>query len=276
MDFCRDTQNNSCQDVTMSSFQVVHQRLENCNSRINIWSRHSDCRQLCLSYAENCDHDSTWSSIISRNGLLIDSVCVRNLVWSCGLTTNSVEDCKLLAFDRCVTICLQCQDCMYQIQNDVCRLLAWMLISAVGLTVWGIAGFFHILAWICAQLILFMSYQLRVYCLLKLMFAGNIVFFRWFAVSKKTQEQCNTITHVRSISAKNAQHCYPCQRCQTSISRLFLLIQFSAAHCIDFRIKVQQSNIVVTMDQIHVPNITWWINLPKDYPIGEASNPGPE
>ena len=166
---------------------------------------------------------------------------------------------------------------MNQVQNDVCCLLAWMINSVVGFTLWGITGFFHLLAWTCAQFILFMSYQLRVFCLLKLMFAGNIVFFRWFAVSKMTHEHCITITHVRSKSVKNAQHCHHCQRCQTStISRFLLLLHISAAHCIDFRIKVQQINIVVTMDRIHVPNITWWIILPKDYPIGEASNPGPE
>ena len=278
VDFCRDAMNNSCQDVTNRSFQVVIQRSNTSKLQTEIWNRHSDCKQFRLSYAETCDHDSAWSSIITRNGIVIDSVCVRNFIWFCGLTTNPFSVCKLLAFDQCVTSTFLCQDCMNQVQNDVRSIHAGMIMSVVGSTLWGITGFFHLLNWISTQISLFMSYQLRMCHLLKLMFAGDIVFFRWFAVSTMTHVHCDTNTHIRFQSDTNAQHCNHCQRCQTStISRFPMLSHVTTDHCIGFRIKVQQHNIeVVQSDQIHVPNITWWIDLPKDYPIGEASNPGPE
>ena len=197
--------NDSCQDVTMRSFQVVIQRSNTCNLQTEIWNRHSDCKQLCLSYAENCDHDSAWSSIITRNGLVIDSVCVRNFLWFCGLTTNPFAVCRLLAFDQCVTITFLCQDCMNQVQNGVCSIHAGMISSVVGSTLWGITGFFLLFYWICAQTFLFISYQLRVCRLLKLMFAGDIVFFRRFAVSTMTHVHCDTNSHVRFQSDTNAQ-----------------------------------------------------------------------
>ena len=209
---------------------------------------------------------------------MIDSVYVRNFFWFCGLTTNPFAVCKLLAFDQCVTITFPCQDCMKKVKNVVCNFLAGMIMSFVGSTLWGITRFFHLLNWISTPFSLFMSYQLRVCHLLKVMFAGDIVFFRWFAVTTMTHVHCDTNTHVRLQSNINKQNCIHCQRCQTSkISQFSMLSHVTDDYCIGFRIKVQQHHIeVVQSDQIHLPNIPWWIDLPKDYPIGEASNPGPE
>ena len=166
---------------------------------------------------------------------------------------------------------------MKQVQNDVCSAYDEMPFSVVGSILWGITGFFHLFCWICAQTFLSISYQLRVCRLLKLMFAGDIALFRRFAISTMTYVHCDT-NKVRFQSDTKSQHCTLCQICQTStISRFLLLFHDTADHCIGFRIKVQQHNTdVLKIDQIHVPNITWWIDLPKDYPIGEASNPGPE
>ena len=270
--------NDSCQDVTIRSFQVVIHQSNTCNFQTEIWNRHSDCKQLCL-YAETRDHDSAWSSIITRNGLVIDSECVRNFLWFCGLTTNPFAVCRLLAFDQCVTITFLSQDCMNQVQNGVCSVHAGLIFSVVGSTLWGITGFFHLLCWICARIFLFISYQPRVCRLLKTMFAGDIFFFRWFAVSMMSQVHCDTKSHDHFESDVCAQSCNTGQRCQMSvISRFLLLCLVIADHRIGFRIKDQQyNNGSLNIDQRHVmPNITWWIDLPKDYPIGEASNPGPD
>lgn len=183
--------NDSCQDVTSWSFQVDIHQSNICNFQTEIWNRHSDCKQLCLSYAETRDHDSAWSSIITRNGLVIDSECVRNFLWFCGITTNPFAVCRLLAFGQCVTITILWRDCMKRVENGVCNVHVGMIFSVVGSILWGITRFFHLLCWICARTVLFISYQPRVCRLLKLMFAGDNLFSRRFAVS--------TMSHVQYI-----------------------------------------------------------------------------
>ena len=269
---------NSCQDVTQRSFQVVIPSSNIYNLPTDIWNRHSDCNQFRLSITETRDHDSAWSPFTTRNGIVIDLGYVRNVFWFCGLTTKPFAVRKLLAFDQCVTIKSPCQDCMNQAKNVVCNIHAGKILSVVGATLWGITRFFHLLNWICTQISLFMSYQLRVCHLLKLMFAGGIVFFQWFTVSTMTHVHCDTNTHVRLRLDTKKQNGKHCQRCQVpKIPQFPMLSHVIADYCTGFRIMVQQHHIeVVQLDRSHLPNITWWIDMPKDYPIGEASNPGPE
>ena len=139
------------------------------------------------------------------------------------LTTYPFAVRRLLAFDQCVTITFLRRDCMKQVQKGVCSVDDEMLFSVVGSILWGITGFFHLFCGICAQTVLFISYQPRVCRLLKLMFAGDIVFFRRFAVSTMTHVHCDTKSHVRFQSAAYAQRCTLCQRCQMSTISRFLL-----------------------------------------------------
>ena len=122
---------NSCH-VTFRSFQVVITQSNLYNLPTDIWNRHSDCNQFRLSFTDSRDHDSAWSSITTRNGIVIDLVYVRNLHWFCGLTAKPVADCKLLAFDQCVTMKSPYQDCMKEAKNDVCNIHDGKKTSVVG------------------------------------------------------------------------------------------------------------------------------------------------
>ena len=267
---------NSCH-VTFRSFQVVITQSNLYNLPTDIWNRHSDCNQFRLSFTDSRDHDSAWSSIATRNGIVIALVYVRNLHWFCGLTAKPVADCKLLAFDQCVTMKSPYQDCMKEAKNDVCNIHDGKKTSVVGETLWGNTRVFHLPNWINSQISFFKSYQLRVCHLLKSMFAGGIVFFRWFTVSTMTHVHCDTNAHVCLRLDTKKQNCKHCQRCQVPTPHYSMLPHVVADHCIGFRIKVQQHHIIVwQLYRIRFSNITWWIDMPNDFPIGEASNPGPE
>ena len=121
------------------------------------------------------------------------------------------------------------------------------------------------------------SYQLRVGHLLESMFAGSIAFFRWFTVSTLTHVHCDENAHVWSRLYIIKLNCKHCMRCQVPTTHHSMLHCVLADDCIGFRIKVQKHHIIVGhLHRIRFPNITWWIDMPKDFPIGEASNPGPE
>ena len=268
---------NSCH-VTFWSIQVVITQPNLYNLPTDIWNRHSDCNQFCLSFTDSRDHDSAWSSITTRNGIVIEAVYVRNLHWFCGLTAKPVADCKLFAFDQCVTMKYPYHDCMKEVvKNDVCNIHDGMNMSVVGETLWGNTRVFHLPNWIISQRSFFKSYQLRVSHLLESMFAGSIVFSGWFTVSTMTHAHCDTNAHVCSRLYTKKQNCKHCLRCQVPTTHHSMLPHVLADDCIGFRIKVQQHHIIVGQwHRTRFPNTTWWINMPKDFPIGEASNPGPE
>jgi len=130
---------NSCQVTCRSIQAVITQPTLYLPS--DLWNRHSDCNQFCLSFTVFHDHDSAWSSITTRNGIVIKAVYVRILHWFCGLTAKPVADCKLLAFDQCVTMKSPNQDCMKEARNDVCNIHDGKNTSVVGETLWGNTGF---------------------------------------------------------------------------------------------------------------------------------------
>ena len=117
---CSDTMNDLHQDAINWSMQVDIQRSNLCSLQTKLWNRHSDCEQLCNSHTGYCDHDSAWSSIITRNGFMIGSECVSKFLWFFGLATNSCAFRKLIAFDQCVTMRFPKQDCTKRFQNGVC------------------------------------------------------------------------------------------------------------------------------------------------------------
>ena len=149
--------------------------------------------------------------------------------------------------------------------------------SVVGETLWGNTRVFHLPNWIISPISIFRSYQLRVGHLLESMFAGSIAFFRWFTVSTMTHVHCDGNAHVWSRLYIMKLNCKHCLRCQVPTTHHSMLPHVLADDCIGFRIKVQKHHIIVgQLHRIRFPNITWWIDMPKDFPIGEASNPGPE
>ena len=75
---------------------------------------------------------------------MIKAVYVRILLWFCGLTAKPVADCKLLAFDQCVTMKSPNHDCMKEAENGVCNIHDGKNTSVVGETLWGNTRVFHL------------------------------------------------------------------------------------------------------------------------------------
>lgn len=267
---------NSCQ-VTCQSFLAVITQPKIYKLPTDIWIRHSDCMQLCLDFTACRDHDSAWSPFTTRNGFVSKAVYLRTLHRFCGLTAKPVAVCKLLAFDQCVTMKSSNHDCMKVAENDVCTIHDGKNTPVVGETLWGNTRVFDLPNWIGSPFSFSQSYQLRVGHLLESMFAGSIAFFRWFTVSTLTHVHCDEHAHVWSrlyVFKLNGKHC---MRCQVPTTHQSMLPCVLADDCTGFRIKVQKHHIIVGhLHRIRSPNIKWWIDMPKDFPIGEASNPGPE
>ena len=273
---CSDMMINSCQ-VTCQSIQDVITQPTLYNLPSDSWNRHSDCKQSCLSITVFGDHDSTWSSITSRNGIVIKAVYARILYWFCGLTAKPVADCKLLAFDQCVTVKSPSQDCMKEARNDVSNIHDGKNKSSVGETLWGNTRVFHLPIWIISQRSFLSSYQRRVGHLFESMFAGYIVFFRWLTVSLMSHVFCDEIAQVWLHLYIMIRNCKQRSRCQEPTTHHSMLNQVLAGDCNGFRIKGLKHHIIGEhLHRSQFPNNIWWIDSPKDFPIGEASNPGPE
>ena len=267
---------NSCQ-VTCQSILAVFTQPKIYKLPTDMWIRHSDCMQLCLDFTACRDHDSAWSPFTTRNGIVSKAVYLRTLHWFCGLTAKPVAVCKLLAFDQCVTMKSSNHDCMKVAENDGCTIHDGKNTPVVGETLWGNTRVFDLPNWIGSLFSFSQSYQPRVGHLFESMFAGSIAFFRWFTVSTMTHVHCDAHAYVWSRLYIFKLHGKHCMRCQVPTTHQSMLLCVLADDCTCFRIKVQKHHIIVGhLHRIRFPNIKWWIDMPKDFPIGEASNPGPE